>query len=205
MKKLLALTMLYALTLSTSLASAADSDWYIGASGGGSNFGGHAEDVELSLAGESHVVTRFEGGGKGWKLFVGKQLLENLAIELAYTDMGKFSYNADIGSLLTSEYGQVRPVCWNMSAVGILPLGNSFSLLGKAGLCRWDDRVYAYEVGGPVYPSGSVGTNLNVGIGAKYEVNNRLAIKAEWERYNKVVHNRNGVDMLSLGLQYGFN
>lgn len=203
-KKLMILVMLSLFASSIPLVSAADLSWYAGASTGGSSFDGHAEDIELTLAREKHVVTRMSGGDNGWRLFAGKQLHENWAIEWAYTEMGKFSYDADIAFPPTTEYGEVKPTCWSMSAVGIFPLSNRFSLLGKAGLCRWNDRAFAYEVGGPVYPSGSIGTDLTVGLGTKYEVNKRLGIRAEWERYNKVVHKRNNVDMWLLGLQYGF-
>lgn len=203
-KKWMILVMWNLLAFSIPLASAAGSEWYVGASSGGSSFDGHAEDIELTLARENHVVTRMEGGGNGWRLFAGKQLHENLAIELAYTEMGKFSYDANIAFPPTTEYGEVEPKCWSLSAVGILPLSNHFSLLGKAGFCRWNDRAFAYEVGGPVYPSGSIGTDLTVGFGTKYEINKRLGVRAEWERFNKVVHKRNSVDMWLLSLQYGF-
>lgn len=208
MKKEIVLTMLSVLACSVPLASAADSGWYAGAGGGSSSFKGDQVDLQPSLANEVYTVTSLDKSGTGLKLFAGKMLHENWAVEIAYTDLGKFSYGADIASgspsAPTTEQGIAKPTCWSLSGVGILALGNNISLLGKAGVCRWDDRVWAQEVGGPAYPVESIGNSLTVGLGAKYDFRNNLAVRAEWERFNNVVHHRSSVDMWSISLQYGF-
>jgi len=209
MKKMTALSMLSVLALAAPLASAADSGWYAGAGGGGTNFKGDEVDLQPSLANEVYTLTKLDDSSMGWKLFVGKQLHENFAVELAYTDMGKFSYDANIITspyAPTTESGTAKPACWSLSAVGILPVGNNFSLLGKAGLCRWDDRVWAQEVGGPPYPEESIGNSLTFGLGAKYDFSTNWGVRAEWERFNNVVHHRDraDVDLWSVSLQYGF-
>lgn len=213
MKNKKVLAMLSVLALSAPLASAADTGWYAGAGGGKSSFNGSGAELAPTTPGEVLTVTRLDNSSTGWKLFAGKQLHENLAVELAYTKLGAFSMDATvtggIGIGPGIEYAEVKPECWSLSALGILPLGNSFSLLGKAGICRWDDRSRAYEVvaGVPIfYPNGaySTGVDLTFGLGAKYDVTNNLGVRAEWERFNNVVHKRNSVDLLSISLQYGF-
>jgi len=189
-------------------AAAGLAGWYAGAGAGWSSFDGNEVDLEPSIATETYTLTRLDDGSTGWKVFGGHQFNENWAVELAYTNLGKFSFDADIASgsvgVPTTEYGEVKPDCWSLSAVGILPVGNNFSLLGKAGVCRWDDNAFAYEVGGPPYPEGSTGTDLTFGLGAKYDINDNLGVRAEWERFNNVVHDRANVDLWSLSLQYGF-
>lgn len=184
--------------------------WYAGVGGGWSSFNGNAVDLEPSLAGETYTLNGLDDDSTGWKVFGGYQFSKNLAVELAYTKLGKFSFDATVtgsggsgGPYPVDEYGEVKPECWSLSAVGILPVGNNFSLLGKAGICRWDDNAYAYE-GTYVYPERSTGTDLTFGLGAKYDATQNLGVRAEWERFNNVVHDRESVDLFSVSLQYNF-
>lgn len=183
--------------------------WYAGVGGGWSSFNGNGADIASTIPGESLTVTRLDDSSTGWKVFGGYQFNKNWAAELAYTDLGKFSMNADvtggIGGYTGPEYGEVKPQCWSLSAVGILPLGNNFSLLGKAGVCRWDDRYKGVELGtGTPEMDTSTGTDLTFGLGAKYDATKNLGVRAEWERFDNVVHDRSSVDLLSLSLQYSF-
>jgi OOP family OmpA-OmpF porin len=203
------LAILSVLALSAPMASA--TDWYVGAGGGRANFNGNELDLEPSrLATETYALNNLDKSSTGWKLFAGRQLNENWAVEFAYTKLGKFYFDATInagpgpGPYPIAEYAEAEPDCWSLSGVGFLPLGNNFSLLGKAGLCRWDDHAYAreglIEYTGPM----STGTNLTYGIGAKYDFADNLGVRAEWERFEKAVHHRSSVDLLSVSLQYGF-
>ena len=192
------------------VVSVAATGWYAGAGGGRSSFDGNEADIESTIATETYTLTRFDDDGTGWKVFAGRQFTENLAVELAYTDLGKFSFDADInpGTFgAGTEHAEVKPKCWSLSAVGILPVGNNFSLLGKAGVCRWNDHYRGYEsVGGMEYeyePS-STGTDLTFGLGAKYDFTDNLGVRAEWERFNNIVHGDTHVDLWSLSFQYDF-
>ena len=174
------------------VASAGFPGWYAGVGGGWSSFNGNGADIATT---PPTGVARLDDDGAGWKVFGGYQFNKNLAAELAYTDLGKFSFDGTSG-----EYGEVKPQCWSLSAVGILPVGNNFSLLGKAGVCRWDDN---YKGNGPIM-IGSTGTDLTFGLGAKYDATRNLGVRAEWERFNNVVHDRESVDLFSMSLQYNF-
>ena len=187
---------------------AAVSGWYAGAGGGWSSFNGNAVDLAPGLASETYTVTKLDDDSTGWKVFGGYQFNKNWAAELAYTDLGKFSFEADVTVspyATGTEIGKAKPACWSLSAVGILPVGNNFSLLGKAGICRWDDHAsVVYPATGTVEPVESTGTDLTFGLGAKYDATRNLGVRAEWERFNNVVHDRESVDLWSLSLQYSF-
>ena len=204
MKKISAI--LCMLAFSAPLAFAAEGGWYAGVGAGRSVFNGNELDLEPSnLANETYTLHKLDDFSSSWKFFAGKQFNENWAVEAAYTSLGKFSFDATITSAMppVPEYGEAKPDCWSLSGVGILPLGSNFSLLGKAGLCRWDDRAYAEE-GGVPYEVYTTGTSLTYGVGAKYDINEKFGVRAEWERFEKVVHNRTSVDLYSVSLQYGF-
>jgi OOP family OmpA-OmpF porin len=203
MKKILAI--LSVLALSAPLASAADSGWYAGGGVGRSNFNGNELDLEpTNLANETYILNNLDKSSTGWKLFVGKQFNENWAVEGAFTKLGKFYFNATITSAGNAiETGEAKPDCWSLSGVGTLPLGNNFSLLGRAGICHWADHPFAQEAG-VQYPERSSGNSLTYGVGAKYDFGNNFGVRAEWERFEKVVHDRASADLLSISLQYGF-
>jgi len=211
MKKMKVLSMLGLLALWATLASAAETGWYVGGGGGASTYNGTGEDFAPLIPGETLTTTNLQDTSTGWKVFAGKQFHENWGVEFAYTSLGKFSRDADVTGGVAgspaSEYAEVKPECWSLSAVGTLPLGNNFSLLGKAGLCRWDDKAYAYETAAGVItpePVYTTGTNLTFGLGAKYDFTNNWGMRVEWERFESVVHNSSSVDMWSGSLQYGF-
>lgn len=212
MNKVTALTMLSVLALSAPLvALAADTGWYAGVGGGASRYKGDGSDFAPLLPGEVLTTTNLQDTSTGWKLFAGKQFNENWAVELAYTSFGKFSRDSNVtggvGVGTGVEYAEVRPECWSLSGVGILPLGNNFSLLGRAGICQWEDGANAFEtVSGTVKPEeiNSTGTNLTFGLGARYDFTNNWGMRIEWERFQKIIHDTNSVDLYSASLQYGF-
>lgn len=198
--------------LSMSAATAADTGWYAGGGGGYTTYNGDAVGLAPPLASETYTVTRIDDDSTGWKLFGGYKFHKNWAVELAYVDLGKFSMDANVSPGLFgigTEYAEAKPTCWNLSAVGILPLRNNFSLLGKLGVCAWDDHPRVEEtILGVVTPeSGGVessGTDLTYGLGFQYDLSKNVGLRAEWERFDNVIHDRNHVDLWSVSLQYSF-
>ena len=54
------------------------------------------------------------------------------------------------------------------------------------------------------------GISLMFGVGSEYKFNERIAIRAEWERYNNIFNNilgdqKNKVDLFSIGIKYKFD
>lgn len=95
-----------------------------------------------------------------------------------------------------------------LSVLGILPLGTSFELFGKAGmLFASSTREFVIKVDGQTNSFGSVkgdSTEVILGIGAAYHVNQMYTIRAQFERVNDVGEkNRTdteNIDVASLGL-----
>lgn len=133
-----------------------------------------------------------------WKIFGGYQINPNFAIEAGYVDLGKFRAS---GLGLTAES---KAKTWLLDAVGILPLANNFSVLGKAGLHRWDADTRVVSGAS----ASDKGTDFTFGFGAGYEFNPNLGLRLEWERFQKVGRDattgKSDVDLLSLGLRYRF-
>ncbi|MGB8856242.1 MAG: porin family protein [Burkholderiales bacterium] len=97
----------------------------------------------------------------GVKISGGYQVNPNLAVEIAYADLGKFGNN-------------LRASALGLYAVGKLPVANHFSLLGRVGINN------AQLKGG-----GNSDSNLELGygIGASYALTPTVDLRGEWERY----------------------
>ncbi len=107
-----------------------------------------------------------EDSDTGFKMFGGARLSEGVAAEIAYINFGTVSDYGYPGSVDISSV--------TLSAVGLLPASEQFSLLGKIGLAFW-----TADAGGGV---GNDGSDLAFGVGAQIKVNENLAIRGEWEQ-----------------------
>ena len=139
-----------------------------------------------------------DGKDSGLKFLGGYQFGRNLAVEIAYVDLGKATYSGTfVGQPVTG--GTVKTSGLNASAVGILPLNPSFSLFAKAGVFAWEAK--AKDVTGGVPFSGKDdGADLSFGFGGAYNVTTNFSVRAEWELFEAV----DSISLLSVGVAYKF-
>ena len=192
------------------LTMAQDMGWYAGA-----NIGRSAANID-----DARITSGLAAGGlgtssisdrdrsTGFKLYGGYQLHRNFAFEGGYFDLGKFGYTANTIPTGTLD-GNIRLKGFNLDAVGILPITDRFSALGRVGLnyAKASDSFAgtgAVNVTNP-NPSKS-GTNYKLGVGLQYAFTEALGMRAEVERYrvNDAVGNKGHVDLFSVGLVYRF-
>lgn len=116
----------------------------------------------------------------GIRFFAGIDINKNLGVELGYADLGTHA-NVDI----TGIY---------LAAVGKIPLNNKASLFGKLGFFSWEAD----------YPTGtSDGTDIMLGLGAQFNLNKNVDLKAEYTNYSDI--SGSDIDMFSVGVVYKFN
>jgi OOP family OmpA-OmpF porin len=128
----------------------------------------------------------------GWKFFAGYRVSRHLAVEGTYLKMGEF--RASSGGVNATVEGE----SWSIAAMGLFPVGSSFTLFGKAGIAQTDVEARAVGPGGTAFGSGDQ-TELHYGFGAMYSITRNLSLRGEWERLED-----SEVDMISIGLQYRF-
>ncbi|MDE2082312.1 MAG: porin family protein [Burkholderiales bacterium] len=148
---------------------------YVGGALGAPHFGGDA-------------INGVPGNGTGvsGKLFGGWQFSPNFALEAGLADLGR----------VDNGFGKVRSHGGYLDAVGLLPLGDEWTLLGSLGVAR----VQANTDRGD-----ATGTGLKLGLGAQYALSSHLALRGEWERYRPSVFGvRPNIDQYTVGLSYGF-
>jgi Outer membrane protein beta-barrel domain len=115
----------------------------------------------------------------GFKLLGGYRFHPNIAAEVGYGML----YDKDDVEVTALEF----------VAVGMFPIANQFSIIGKLGLAN-------VEVDFPA-PFGSEDkTELTWGIGVQFDVNRNLGVRALWQRYET----DDAISVLGVGVTYKF-
>ena len=146
----------------------------------------------------------------GFKLYGGYQFNNYWAIEAQYVKIG--TYAADTKKLVNNDHATVKVSGVSVAAVGILPLGESFSLFGKAGVIAKTLDTVAYDDRRTYRSNGkTTETGLLLGVGSEFKLTPNLALRAEYEYFGKTniadsrsknLQMRN--DMISIGARYTF-
>lgn len=199
--------LLLALTaaLGATSAQAADTGFYIGGSFGQSqisDFSGSDLDSELATLGITSTTTT-DDSDSGWKVFAGYKIMKNLAVEGSYTNLGEATARTVVTTPLAGTFNTTLEFeSWSISAVGILPLNDQFSLFARLGLNVWSlDGSTTGTGSGSAVTTGDDGADVVYGLGASYNFSQNLSLRGEWERYD---FDGSDVDLLSVGLAWAF-
>ena len=205
---------------------AAEPGWY------GVGFGGESSASGLSQGQvDENLVSIFNSVGldvvnftstlddsdTGYGLTVGYQLNDHFAFEFAYVDVGSVDYrstatvsdgvvqgDAELG-LESSAHGPV------LSVLGILPIGERFSVFGRAGLsllnAEGTARISLEGISERASQS-SQKSDPVLGVGAEFSLSKHFAIRLAWDRYFDVgtedVIGDVDADLITLGMRMGF-
>lgn len=222
------LTILAALALGPGLASsahAAEPGWYLLGFGGETSASGLSEskaearlDSLFDAAGVDVVTTTtaIEDSDTGFGLAGGYQLNDHFAFEIAYVDVGAFGSRhtatitdgVDEGEADVEFESSADGVA--VSVLGILPIGERFSVYGRVGLSflSADGGARITVDGETQRPSqSSQKTDPVFGVGAEYSFGKYFGVRLGWDRYMDVgtedVTGDIDADMFSLGFRMG--
>ncbi len=119
---------------------------------------------------------------------LGYQYNRNFAFEGEYTDLGRF---------VTTTGVTGKSSVWGLSALGIIPLQNRFSVYGKLGITRSDTSTSA--------ATGKRRTDATYGLGGQFDATPMIGLRLSWERYGVGVVGENANDDLySLAAAFRF-
>lgn len=193
----------FSAALGVTSAQAADTGFYVGGSFGQSkvsDFNGSDLDAELATMGITSSSST-DDSDTGWKAFAGYRVMKYLAVEGAYTNFGEATANSIITAPVTGVVNTTLEAdAWTVSALGILPLGDKFSLFGRLGVNFWNVDTSATADAATVSESDD-GTDWVYGVGAAYSITTNLSVRGEWERYD---FDDGDVDLLSAGVSWNF-
>jgi OOP family OmpA-OmpF porin len=196
--------------LASTFAVADDTGWYGGANVGRSK--AKIDDVRITsgLLGAGFTTTSITDDDRdtGYKIFGGYKFNNNFALEGGYFDLGKFGFTATTVPAGTLN-GNIKLRGINLDAVGFLPITEKFSAFGRAGLNYAQARDTFTGTGSVSVTNPNPSkrdTNYKVGLGLQYAFTDSLAMRAEVERYriDDAVGNKGDIDLVSVGLVYGF-
>lgn len=191
--------------LASPAATAADSGWYGGLSIGHSSAKIDDDRITSGLVGFGTTTSIDDDDTDfGWKILAGRKFNKNFAVEGGYFNLGEFGYTAN--NTGGTQTGATKFQGLNLDAVGILPISEKFSALGRVGLTYTEAKGTFSGIGvTDTNPKKSEG-NFKVGAGVQYDFTPSLGLRGEWERYrvNDAVGNKGDVDLLTVGLVYIF-
>jgi len=163
--------------------AAADSGFFVGGSFGSATVDDRFDDVNFDTDTSAY---RFVGGYQFGDLF---------GLEIGYQDFGDLDEIVIIGPI--SSLTSISAEGWTAGGTLDLPLSDTFSLFGRAGVFFWDADVsidgFSIHV-----PSDE---NPYYGAGARLKVSSNLSLIGDWSRFELYDVD---TDVISIGLQYRF-
>ncbi|MBD1559062.1 OmpA family protein [Vibrio sp. S9_S30] len=173
---------LVVLTLLSSLPFTASSQVYLGGKVGAS-----------SLSNSCAVATGCDDDSSAWGVYLGYQLLDNVALELGYDDYGQFNSSYDNNGSLTNLEG-------SMTAITFAPkfsisLGEDVDFFSKIG------------AGYSSYDEAKDDLNLLAGLGFEGKITDALRARIEYQVMTEINAGPaydSAASMFTLGLNYHF-
>jgi opacity protein-like surface antigen len=127
------------------------------------------------------------------KVFAGYEFNRTWGAEVGYTDFRKSSVNSATNSGDTKGYG------YYVAAKASTPLNDQLSLYGKLGVAQSQRELRTTLVDLKQNDTGAY-----AGVGLQYNLNQQVALTAEYERYGKSKDFGAKPDVLTVGARYSF-
>lgn len=187
--------------LCTTLPAAAQAPrWYAGAAGGQSRTSHElVSNRESTIVNASSVSSDFDPTDSAWKVFGGWQANDFLAIEASYADLGTsrlVTRTVSVDQLPGSIEVRRKITGFGLDAVLSAPIGQRFSVFGRAGAFRSRLVADASLEGGIVFTNGPADersrsttfdeTVAHFGAGFGWSWRPDASVRVEWERFHDV-------------------
>jgi OOP family OmpA-OmpF porin len=171
-------------------AYAADTGWFLLGSYGATKF----HSVDTSGIGSPTV----DYTDKGFKLGGGYMFNRNFGVEAEYVRLGQATVT---GTAAFSGSAKAHGVV--VSALGVWPINDQFSVLGRLGFING-----TIEVSSAGQSDTSTDLKLAYGLGVAYSISKEWSVRLEYDLYsglgNSSTTGQSDVDLLSLGVVYKF-
>ena len=121
-----------------------------------------------------------DGNDTSFRVYAGKRLHENLALEISFQDLGKLD-DERFSSTTTAESSGI-----NISLLGIIPLESTGFFYGKIGVIASETEYTHIDSSNNITRSDNDDSGLSYGAGFAYTFNNKYDIRIEFERLNEL-------------------
>jgi OOP family OmpA-OmpF porin len=166
-------------------------------------------DSALTTNGAASLSSSDSGSSNKWRLQGGYRFNPNLAVEAGYIDFGKAKYTASYTG--GSAQGSLKAGGVDVAALLSLPVNDSFSVFGKAGVVAASVKSSLTASGVPAAASGDASTHVIrplLGVGALYKLTDNVDLRADYDHVSGLgKSNKTGkmnANLFSLGIAYNF-
>lgn len=136
----------------------------------------------------------------------GYQFNERFGMELGYVNYGTTKTSGPVLAS-TLEISQEKSGV-KASATASFPVSSSFAFTAKLGAAFNSLNTISTVSPGPIIPKYSItSTSLAYGVGIKYNINETIALRAQYENLGKIGDDTTGIDtltLMSVGISYSF-
>jgi len=126
---------------------------------------------------------------------VGQTKVDDADDDIGFKILGGYRFHpniaAEVGYGMLYDKDDVEVTALEFVAVGMFPIANQFSILGKLGLAN-------VEVDTPFGSEDK--TELTWGVGVQFDINRNLGVRALFQRYET----DEAVDVIGIGVTYKF-
>ena len=161
-------------------AFADDPGWYVG---GG--IGPTGSDLGTADFDDGSLTSGSVDEGTGWKVYGGYQIMKHFAVEGGFTDLDEVTFDGVAGSGGIFGAGPVNANIETdglfVTAVGIIPLNQHFSIFGKAGFMNWNSDASVTSANLGTIGFDDDGTDPMFGVGVEFLKKQKFSLRAEWE------------------------
>jgi hypothetical protein len=196
------IVMLIGIALASSTASA---QAYIGVAGG-MGFTNAADKIEQQTGYDS--VSSKDNSKSTFSLYGAYELNERLALEVAYTDFGKYRLDGSYNGYPAADALSAQAL--TASLVGTLPISAAFGLEGKAGLGSMSQKYQCER-----YCTASMQDSTNtstvgiLGVGAYWKQSRNLTLRTRYDYFGEAnsplkSDEKINYSLLSVGIDWHF-
>jgi opacity protein-like surface antigen len=144
-------------------------------------------------------LTNFDSDGykASAKIFGGYEFDQNWGVEAGYTDFRNSNFNYSNNG--TNASGNTKGYGYYVAGKYNVPVNDQFSVYGKLGLQHSERKLESAALNLKDTDTGAYG-----GVGLQYNINQQVALTAEYERYGKSKDFGAKADVWTVGARYSF-
>jgi opacity protein-like surface antigen len=155
-------------------------------------------DHQFNLSGATGVSS--DGYKASGKIFGGYDIDQTWGVEAGYTDFRKS--NADYTLNGTAGRAESDGSSFYVAGKASAPINEQFSVFGKLGAASNKSTLSSSTT--PAFNTSDRKTEVYAGVGVQYNLNQKVALTAEYERYGKSKDFGAKADVFTVGAKYAF-
>jgi opacity protein-like surface antigen len=134
------------------------------------------------------------------KIFGGYDIDQTWGVEAGYTDVRKSNYNYTMNSV--PGHAESDGHSFYVAGKATAPINEQFSVFGKLGAANNKSTLSSATT--PEFNRSQSKTELYAGVGVQYNLNQKVALTAEYERYGKSKDFGAKADAFTVAAKYAF-